>query len=263
MTSSPSRSAWVSARPCVSTTPTTTSMPSCRFGPGGLQHLVGLADAGRGAEKDLQAAAAPSPGAPPRAARRARVAGSDRAAVGHARSMLCPLSRSRATLPWGRRVERQVEGQHVDARLADEAEEPALDVRADELPDRVLGQVRGPWRRAAPGTAPPRARCAGRGRCPRWSRGRSGPGTPDSPALSASTIALDALEQSLAGRAEVRAGRVRGVVGRRHGLRGVRRIGRGGRRGPAMEVAVAREALADQRGADRPGRPSRSGCRCA
>ena len=57
-TSRPSSSASVSVRPCVSTTPTTTSTPSLRSGPGLLQHLVGLADARRGAEKDLQPPAA-------------------------------------------------------------------------------------------------------------------------------------------------------------------------------------------------------------
>ena len=52
--SSPSSSAAVSVRPCVSRTPTTTSVPGAAQRLGCDQHRVGLADAGRGAEEDLQ-----------------------------------------------------------------------------------------------------------------------------------------------------------------------------------------------------------------
>ena len=53
----PSSSAPVSARPWVSTRPTTTSTPSSLSRRALEQHGVGLADAGRGAEEDLQLAA--------------------------------------------------------------------------------------------------------------------------------------------------------------------------------------------------------------
>ena len=58
MISSPASSASVSLRPWVSTTPTTTSMPSFSLRARLMQHLVGLADAGRRAEEDLEPAAA-------------------------------------------------------------------------------------------------------------------------------------------------------------------------------------------------------------
>ena len=56
MTSRPSSRASVSLRPCVSTTPTTTSAPSFLLGPRLLQHLVGLADARSGTKEDLEPA---------------------------------------------------------------------------------------------------------------------------------------------------------------------------------------------------------------
>ena len=56
-TSRPSSSAAVSARPWVSTMPTTTSTPSARFSRASEQHRVGLADAGGRAEEYLQPAA--------------------------------------------------------------------------------------------------------------------------------------------------------------------------------------------------------------
>ena len=73
-------SAAVSARPWVSTTPITTSTPGRASRCAALQHRVGLADAGRGAEEDLQLAA-------PRLrlllAAGARAARRDRGGVGH------------------------------------------------------------------------------------------------------------------------------------------------------------------------------------
>ena len=69
-------------------------------------------------------------------------------------------------------------------------------------------------------------------------------------ALQASDVALDPVDQGLVGRAEVGAAGVRRVVGHRDRLGRVGRIGRGRRRRPAMEVAVAGEGLADQLGAD-------------
>ncbi len=55
--SRPSARAAVSARPWVSTQPMTTSTPSALLRARRLEHGVGLADAGRGAEEDLEAAA--------------------------------------------------------------------------------------------------------------------------------------------------------------------------------------------------------------
>ena len=53
-------------------------------------------------------------------------------------------------------------------------------------------------------------------------------------------VALDALDQRLVGRAEVRAAGVGGVVGRVDGLGRILGIGRVGRRRPAVEIVVAR-----------------------
>ncbi len=95
----PPSSASVSARPCVSTYPTTTSTSSRRCArPRRLQHRVRLADAGRGAEEDL--AACPSPRAPPpRGRRRAapRDSAGRRVLPPHARALLSGRRRGRGS----------------------------------------------------------------------------------------------------------------------------------------------------------------------
>ena len=94
----------------------TTSTPCARSARAARQHRVGLADAGRGAEEDLQLAA-PRP-APPRAFGRGQQLHRDRDVVGrhlcHGRSLRLACTR----------VEGEVQLQHVDPRLAEDAEQP-------------------------------------------------------------------------------------------------------------------------------------------
>ncbi len=99
-------------RPWVSTKPTTTSVPRSRAAVRLLEHRVGLADAGGGAEVDPQLSACHRPEPPRR--RRAGLLGRSAAA---------------RVLP----VEGEVELEHVDRRLADEAEGPAGGVLLDQL----------------------------------------------------------------------------------------------------------------------------------
>ena len=73
-------------------------------------------------------------------------------------------------------------------------------------------------------------------------------------------VALDALGQCLAGRAEIGAHRVAGVVGRVDGLGRILRVGRVGRRRPAVEIFVVGERPDRSAPSRPPCRPSRSGC---
>ena len=126
MTSSPSSSVSVSARPWVSTTPTTTSTPSRCALARRLEHGVGLADAGRRADEDPEAAALRARGGlEQRVGRRAALALG--LAVRHAPECLTVR----------RCVQGEVEQQHVHARLAEEAELAALGVLGDQLRDRA------------------------------------------------------------------------------------------------------------------------------
>ncbi len=54
-------------------------------------------------------------------------------------------------------VEREVEFEHVDARLAEKSERSSVHVRRDERVDRSDAQCRAPSRRAALPSMPPRA----------------------------------------------------------------------------------------------------------
>ena len=105
-TSRPSSRAAVSARPWVSTRPMTTSRPSALSRLARGQHGVGLADAGRGAEEDLELAA-------PLLARQRQ----QRVRIGAAVEFA--LRRHALFLSV---VERQIEQEHIDARLAEKAE---------------------------------------------------------------------------------------------------------------------------------------------
>ena len=97
------------------------------------QHGVSLADAGRGAQKNLETAALPSCSA--RAGRQARLAGSS--GGGH-RSGPRP-----AELTARQRVEREIELEDIDARLAEQAERPARDVRVHQRAHALFGQCAG------------------------------------------------------------------------------------------------------------------------
>ena len=103
----PSASAAVAARSCVSTTPdhdvaAGIAQPTALF-----EHLVGLAHAGRGAEQHPQAAPL--------------------------HLSILPLSLSALE-----GVEREVELQHVDPRLAEEPEVPCLNPRLHEVAHGLL-----------------------------------------------------------------------------------------------------------------------------
>ena len=127
----------------------------------GGQHLPGLADAGGGAEEDLQPPAGLADGLIEQGVGRGTRLGVS-AVVGHA---VIPRP---CCSGGGGGVKREVEGEDVDPRLAEEAERPALGVGRDEGGDLVRRAGRGRRRRAAPGRRRPRARCAGRGRRRRW-----------------------------------------------------------------------------------------------
>ena len=153
---------------------------------------VGLADAGRGADVDAQ----------PRAvllldAGQQRVGGRV-GVVGH------------RALPPHRRalVEREVQLEHVDARLAEEAELPPLGVRGDERAHVGLATARARARRAAPGTRPRPARCADRARTPTSSPGRSAPARRDSPSAPPRRSAVTRSISFLLVGPSLRAGRI-------------------------------------------------------
>ncbi len=126
--SRPSSSASVSLRPWVSTTPMTTSEPSRFRARPLLQHLVGLADAGGGADKDLQLAgtALLAPG------RFQQASGSGLCSVSRRWSAITRILVWRFGLSEGlnagRTVERHVQCQYVDSWFAKDAE-PSVHVR--------------------------------------------------------------------------------------------------------------------------------------
>ena len=134
----------------------------------------------------------------------------------------------------GRRIEGEVELQHVHARLAKEAELASLGVRRHERADIVLRHAALAWRRGAPGIRRRPARCAGRIPMPRSSRGRSAPARSGWSLRAGFDVRRDGVDQLLVRRPELAAGRVRRVVRR------------AGRRGPRPEVARRREPLPDE-----------------
>ena len=119
-----------------------------------LQHGVGLADAGRGADEDPQLAGAAflAPGGFEQGLRRGPLV-----ALLICHRPLCAAAPQRSVSVYlsGCAVQRHVERQHVDPRLAKQAEQTPLDVVVDQLRERDLPAYCAPWQRAAPGTAPP------------------------------------------------------------------------------------------------------------
>ena len=194
------------------------------------QHGVGLADAGRRAEKDLQMPAAFLVGEGEQRVRRSALAfiGGHRAS-----SMLTNLGLQR--------VEREVEREHIDARLAEQAERAALDLALDQCADARLRAARAPWRPAAPGTARASGEISGSRPLPDVVTRSTGTAADGFSGLSASTSLLMPLGQRLAGRAEIRARRVaRRCRAQSTVLDGSFGSARGRRRRPAVEILVAR-----------------------
>ena len=207
--------------------PATTSRPSAFSARAAGQHRVGLADAGRGAEKNLQM---PAP----------FLLGEGEQGVG--RSSLRFLAGMRLLCAPSLRlqpVEREVELEHVDARLAEQAERAALDLALRPGRARALPAGRAPWRPAAPETAPPPARCAGRAAAEVVTRS-TGTGADGFSCLQLVDIALEPVGQRLAGRPEVGAAGVRRVVGRVTVLLESFGSGAAGRGRAAVEILVAR-----------------------
>ena len=151
-----------------------------------LQHLVGLADARRGAEEDFQLAAR-------FLLRRLQES------VGRGAGIFTQGRHGRSLSPLGQRVEGQIEPQHVDPRLAQHAQFAAYGVLPDKtlqvglLQTTCLGD---PWH--LPG--------GGRRRDMRIEAAGRGGYEVDRHALAQLLgIAPDPLDQRLGGRAEVRA----------------------------------------------------------
>src|SRR5258708_5369395 len=144
-----------------------------------------------------------------------------------------------------RAVESQVEFEHIDARLAEETDEAVARVFGDKLADPIFRQVAG--------LGNPRDLKQGPFRRDMWVKPAAGRGHEIGRNLSRRifqfqlfNVALDALDQRLAGRSEIRASRICRVVGRRNSLCGVVRVRGGRRRWPAMEIRFARELLTEQ-----------------
>ena len=126
--SRPASKASVSARPCVSTQPMTTSTCSAWRTWAALEHGVGLAHAGRRAQEDLEPPVVP-------AALGGAHLGQERIGVGsaglHGHARLFRL------------IEGEVEREDIHARLAEDAELPPCRMGLHQSADRLSGQVPG------------------------------------------------------------------------------------------------------------------------
>ena len=111
-------------------------------GPCLLQHLIGLADAGRGTEKIFSSRGASLLFAPPwQAGRPAKGAGQGCAAdLPWGIDPCAGLSPTRALLRAGA-IQSKVQRKHINARLAEDTESTALDMLGDELAKRILRHV--------------------------------------------------------------------------------------------------------------------------
>ena len=139
---------------------------------GVVEHLVGLPDAGRHPEVDLEL---PEAGVPRRLPEEGLGVGAS--VVGGSRHE--PDYRASG----GRRPEGcapvenvEVQQEDVHARLAEEAEEAPFGAARDHRLEVGRGDAASPSRRAGPARARTRARRAGRGPSPKRSRRRPGPG---------------------------------------------------------------------------------------
>ena len=213
----------------------------------GHQHLVGLADAGRGAEEDRAACRGASclRRASSSASGEGRGCGSG--ALNHLEARTCHYD--------CQSVERQVELQDVDTGLAEHAEKAALGVLGHELAAPGFRQARAPWQRAAPGTrAAAGADVRVEADWPRSSPGRPARVWPLRGSRALSVVDVAPMRSiSVLGRPGVAARRV-GWRCRAQAALGASYAGSVslvGRRA-AMEVPGFGEALADQRRSRRP-----------
>ena len=124
------------------------------------------------------------------------------------------------------------------------------DLAVDQRRGRAPPAGRAPWRPAAPGKSAASGEMSGSRPLPEVVTRSTGTAADGFSCLELVDVALDAIGQRLAGRAEIGAAGVRGVVGRVDGLGRILRVRRVGRRRPAMEILVVGEHLADQRRAD-------------
>ena len=168
MTSSPSRSAWVSVSPVRLDHADHDVDAVLPFGPGGFQHLVGLAHAGSGPEEDLEPARGRvPPGALPRAAPPARVVWPERLAAAAHRLTLSPSrapcrSRARFSASTLTRGSPKNPSCRSSTCWVDELAHTHPPSRPRALATRGHLEQRGLGRDVRD-----------RDRCPRWSRGRS------------------------------------------------------------------------------------------
>ena len=112
-------------------------------GAGALQHLVGLADAGGGADEDLQPAARallPARGFKQRLRRRTLFGIA--ALLGPSGQYNHPPAAQPRPLLRGGAIEREVQCQNVNPRFANQAEQTALGVGGHELLDLIVRQFR-------------------------------------------------------------------------------------------------------------------------
>ena len=146
-------------------------------------------------------------------------------------------------------VQRQIELQNVDARLADEAGETLLDLRLDQGADAALGQL-------ARGGDGGRLRQRELRRDMRIEAGSRSRHRIRSHHVDAARreFRLDrgvyAIDELLRGGPEIGAAGVRRIIRRVDRLARIIRVGRARRRGAAMEIVVCGEVLTDQPRAD-------------
>ena len=116
------------------------------------------------------------------------------------------------------RVQRQIQRQNVNAGLAQKARPTGPRCCPPPAGEPGLPACCAPWRPAAPGIAPPPAKCRDRGRWPSVVTRSTGIGMRGIFRLQFLDVLLDPVVQRLAGRPEVGAAGIGRIVGRRHGL---------------------------------------------
>ena len=135
-------------------------------GAGLLQHLVGLADAGRGADENLEPAgrALLPPGGLEQGLRRRSLVGVAPLIRHRQISFLPRRCRSDRSTSLAGAIQRQVERQNVHPRLAEKPRIRPSTCSSTSWRTRSSGMLRA-FATRAPGKARPPAKCAGRARC--------------------------------------------------------------------------------------------------